>query len=216
MKQIEIPYCEEIGRNSALRDISGFLDGLEFRNIETQSWPAYGYKPQIRFTMAHSGDCVFLKFDVLEKFVQAVYRQNNEPVNKDSCVEFFISPDGADDYYNFEFNCIGACKAGFGSRIRQSRGCLPDDIIDQINRQSLITRARRFNDDLTAWELTVAIPLEVFCHNDYRSLKGLQGKANFYKCGDDLPEPHFIVWNDVRAPEPDFHLPEFFGRINFL
>ncbi|HEX8038127.1 MAG TPA: carbohydrate-binding family 9-like protein [Chryseosolibacter sp.] len=121
MKQIEIPYCEAIGKDSAMGDISGYLNALEFMDIDTQSWPEFSYKPSIRFAMAHSGDCIFLKFNVLEKYVQAAYSGNNEPVSKD-----------------------------------------------------------------------------------------------FYKCGDNLPEPHFITWNDVKAPKPDFHLPEFFGRINFL
>ena len=216
MKKIEIPCCEAIGKDSALGDVSNYLNALEFIDLDTQSWPEFSYKPGIRFAMAHSGDCIFLKFNVLEKYVQAAYRDNNEPVSKDSCVEFFVSPDGAANYYNFEFNCVGACKAGFGSGDRMQRICLPDEIIDQINRQSVIRREKRFHKGLTAWELTVSIPLEVFCYHDYASLKGLEGRGNFYKCGDDLPEPHFIVWNDVKAPKPDFHLPQFFGRINFL
>lgn len=216
MKEIAVPYCEAIGKDSALGDISSYLSTLDFMDIDTRSWPEFSYQPAIRFAMAHSGDCIFLKFNVLEKYVQAVYRGNNEPVSKDSCVEFFMSPDGTAEYYNFEFNCVGACKAGFGSNDRQLRHYLSDGIIDQISRQSVITRGNGLNNGLTAWDLTVSIPLKVFCRHDYVSLTGLQGRANFYKCGDNLPEPHFIVWNDVKAPKPDFHLPEFFGRINFL
>ena len=78
MKQIEIPYSEAIGVDSDIGEVSGFLNTLEFVKLETQSWPEYGYKPQIRFAMAHSGDCVFLKFQVREKSIQAQYRQNNE------------------------------------------------------------------------------------------------------------------------------------------
>ena len=216
MKEIEIPYWTEIGKDADLGIISAFLDKLNFSVIDTQSWPEYRYKPEIRFAMAHSGDCIFIKFNVLEKFAQATYRRNNAPVSEDSCVEFFISLDGGRDYYNFEFNCIGTCKAGFGTKNRKERSYLPDEIIDRINRQALIKRGKQFNDGLIAWELTVGIPLEVFCYNNISSLKGLRGRANFYKCGDNLPEPHFIVWNEVKAAKPDFHLPEFFGKIHFL
>ena len=216
MKQIEIPFCGEITKDSDLRNISEFLDKLDSINIDTQSWPEYSYKPHITFSMAHSGDCIFIKFNVLEKYVRANNRRNNSPVSDDSCVEFFISLDGGNDYYNFEFNCIGTCKAAFGTKNRKERGCLPDSVIDQINRQALIKAGNQYKDGLIAWELTVSIPVEVFCYNSILSFKGLRGTANFYKCGDNLPEPHFIVWNEVKAASPDFHLPEFFGKIHFL
>lgn len=216
MKQIEIPFSEDLNRNADLGEISTFLDKLELKNIETQSWSAYHYKPKIMFSMAHSGDCIFIKFYVVEKYVQAIYRQTNEPVYKDSCVEFFIALDNGNDYYNFEFNCIGTCKAGFGTKNRQNRDFLPNEIIDQINRQALIRTGKNNPGGLTNWELTIAIPLEVFCYNKLLSFKGLKSRANFYKCGDNLPEPHFIVWNEIKASEPDFHLPEFFGKIHFL
>ena len=216
MKEIEIPCCTELNKNVDLAIISGFLDQLKFSKIDTESWPEYNYKPTITFAMAHCGDCIFIKFNVLEKHTQATYRQNNSPVSKDSCVEFFISLDGGNDYYNFEFNCIGTCKAGFGTRNRNERNDLPDDIIDSISRQALIRTGRQYNDGLIAWQLTVAIPLQVFCYDRITSFNGLKSRGNFYKCGDNLPEPHFIVWNEVKAEKPDFHLPEFFGKIHFL
>ena len=38
-------------------------------------------------------------------------------------------------------------------------------------------------------------------------------RANVYKCGDDLPVPHFISWSPIHTPEPSFHQPTFFGEI---
>jgi hypothetical protein len=218
MKQIEISYCEALTKDSDLGDVSAFLDTLEHKQIATQSWPEYSqnFKPDIRFAIAHSGDCIFIKFNVVEKFVRADNRLNNSPVSQDSCVEFFISLNGGGEYYNFEFNCIGTCKAAFGPKDRKERDSLPDGIIDQINRYALIKTGKKYRDGLVAWELTVSIPATVFCYDQLRSFKGLKSTANFYKCGDNLPEPHFIVWNDVKAANPDFHLPEFFGKIHFL
>jgi hypothetical protein len=46
-------------------------------------------------------------------------------------------------------------------------------------------------------------------------MKGKKCRANFYKCGDDLPEPHFLAWNMINTEEPDFHRPEFFGTLEF-
>ena len=216
MKEIEIPYCLEKSKDVDIGIISSLLDQQKFSKIDIGSWPEYSYKPSITFTMAHSGDCIFMKFKVIERHTQATYRHNNAPVSKDSCVEFFISLDGGSDYYNFEFNCIGTCKAGYGTKNRNERNYLSDDIIDRITRQASIRTGGNDSGGLIAWELTVAIPVGVFCYDSLQSFKGLKSRANFYKCGDDLPEPHFIVWNEVKAQTPDFHLPEFFGKIHFL
>ena len=216
MKQIEVPFCTEISKDTDLGKIASFLDKLDFENIETLSWPQYIYKPDVRFTMAHSGDCVFLKFKVLEKYIKATCHLNNEPVSQDSCVEFFIALENRDDYYNFEFNCIGTCKVGFGTQKRLNRTYLPDEVIDRIHRQVLIKTEKKDNQGLTFWELTVAISVDVFSYNNITSLHGLNSMGNFYKCGDNLPEPHYIVWNEVKAQNPDFHLPEYFGEIHFL
>jgi hypothetical protein len=39
--------------------------------------------------------------------------------------------------------------------------------------------------------------------------------ANFYKCGDELPTPHFLSWNPIEWKEPSFHRPEQFGKLIF-
>jgi hypothetical protein len=40
--------------------------------------------------------------------------------------------------------------------------------------------------------------------------------GNFYKCADETISPHYLSWNPIDAPAPDFHRPEFFGEIHFL
>ena len=37
----------------------------------------------------------------------------------------------------------------------------------------------------------------------------------FYKCGDKLQTPHFLSWNPIDLPKPDFHCPAFFGLLQF-
>ncbi|MBR5570284.1 MAG: hypothetical protein IKW10_05250 [Oscillospiraceae bacterium] len=36
-------------------------------------------------------------------------------------------------------------------------------------------------------------------------------RANCYKCGDLTPKPHYLSWNPVTSPNPDFHRPQDFG-----
>lgn len=47
------------------------------------------------------------------------------------------------------------------------------------------------------------------------SSNGQNAGVNFYKCGDDLPKPHYLCWNPIKSETPDFHLPEFFGNAIF-
>ncbi len=165
-------------------------------------------KPKVNFTIAHSGQAVLLNYAVTEKSVKAVYREINDPVYKDSCVEFFIGFNEDKYYYNLEFNCMGTCLAGFG-KDRDNRLFLPKNIVKQIKTNTKINKDQ--DTDLISWELNLYIPIAVFCHHDFISLEDVKCKLNFYKCGDDLPEPHFMSWSNVVTPKPNFHLPEFFG-----
>ena len=38
---------------------------------------------------------------------------------------------------------------------------------------------------------------------------------NLYKCGDSLARPHYLSWQPVATPHPDFHRPEFFKPVLF-
>jgi Carbohydrate-binding family 9 len=66
------------------------------------------------------------------------------------------------------------------------------------------------------WTITIAIPREVFFHHKIKKLTGKTFMANFYKCGDKLPEPHYVTWNPVETPAPDFHQPGYFGLLRFM
>ncbi|MBP5277596.1 MAG: hypothetical protein J6Z18_03800, partial [Prevotella sp.] len=48
-----------------------------------------------------------------------------------------------------------------------------------------------------------------------KDISGMSFRANFYKCGDLLPKPHFLSWNAVEIPQPDFHRPDQFGKVTF-
>ncbi|MDU5344496.1 MAG: carbohydrate-binding family 9-like protein, partial [Prevotella bivia] len=67
----------------------------------------------------------------------------------------------------------------------------------------------------TSWELALVVPVSSFFNHKITELSGLTMKANFYKCGDKTDQPHFLSWQKVDLPKPDFHRPEFFGTIIF-
>ena len=137
-------------------------------------------------------------------------------VCEDSCVEFFVSPEEDEIYYNIEFNALGTCLLGSGTERANSKRADPQ-IIAGIRRltsagdQPVTEKSGNFE-----WTITVAIPFNVFFRHKVQDLKGKTFRANFYKCGDKLEVPHYVTWNKVGTEKPDYHRPEYFGELKFV
>ena len=191
------------------------LESLPKNKIETVNWPeAYSYAPEVSFIIAHTGREILLKFFVKEQSVLALTTEDNGAVWTDSCVEFFIGLDET-GYYNFEFNCIGTALLGFRKE-RENFVHANQNILNTIERMSSSENQpfeERKGDQ--KWELTVKIPVTAFFKHNIQDLSGIKAKANFYKCGDNLSVPHFLSWNPITNPVPNFHLEKFFGEIEF-
>ncbi len=214
MKNLQVSKIEASDKIT-LKNASLLLDNLtEANKIDCVNWKEYLYKPRVEFRIGHAGDLILLKYSVTEKSVRAMETEINGDVYQDSCVEFFVSIDGQ-HYYNFEFNCIGIPHVAWGSG-RNGRQLLPVDRVKEIQtRSSLGTEPFQVKNGSFSWELCVLIPASCFIHDPGLIFDGLSGNANFYKCGDALPEPHFLTWNPVGTPQPDYHRPEYFGKIDF-
>jgi hypothetical protein len=215
MNSINIPYFDNLNGKDAY-SASLFLDNIDiFYKIEQVNWPEkFLYCPQTSFIIARSEDTLFLKFIVEEKNLRALYLNDHDPVWEDSCVEFFFQKANDDTYMNFEFNCIGTCLAA--SRKGRSVDVLPlpESQMKKIERYSTLERKiYNLNDALTHWELTVKIPFTVLGIDPEKLPDYLKG--NFYKCGDGTLTPHYISWNSIFTENPDFHCPEYFGKLNF-
>ena len=202
----------EGGESSSMSSIAQFLDTQQISTLEFAPWiDAFPYKPIVRFSIAYSQTSIYLKFFVEERTVRAATTDINGPVWEDTCVEFFLSFDGG-HYYNLEFNCTGTALVGYGSS-KADRKLLPAQLIQTIDTYCLIQN--KPGNENRYWELTLSIPLTLFIYTPMEMLKGKQYLANFYKCGDLLPEPHFICWKNIEYPEPNFHLLKCFGVLDF-
>ncbi len=211
-RNLEVPLVKKINSNTPINKLAFLLDNVRRNVLNQVPWGHYNYCPAVEFAMTYDYDCIFLKFYVFEKSIRAVNNTVNSAVWEDSCVEFFISFDGEAAYYNLEFNCIGTARVGYGQS-KHDRQLLPQALISQIKYQSVINN---HHEKDIHWELTVSIPKNLFCFNTITSHAGKKCRANFYKCGDNLPTPHFIAWSGIQSAEPDFHLPEFFGTLHFV
>jgi hypothetical protein len=182
--------------------------------VQIKNWKDYSYIPQVSFRIGHISDEIWLKFYVTEKHILAKETRTNGAVHKDTCVEFFISPD-RENYYNFEFNGIGTTHLAFGAD-RHNRRFVPEETVEKIETLSTLgSEPFEEKSGQFEWEIMIRIPLKCFAFTNLKSFDGLKATGNFYKCGDDTSQPHYITWNPVKTENPDYHRPEFFGRLEF-
>ena len=216
---------ESSNRKTAM-EIGAAMDeaGVEYNWIDVAQWPERnnGYKPEVRFRIAYSQQMLFIEYYVKEANIKALYSEDKDSKPfKDSCCEFFFSPECNNNYYNMELNCIG--KGTFAFRRGGRKGpkiAYGEEIMKRIFRYSTLGEAPietsvKENGELFEWKLTVAIPLDCFTETPMEALQGKTMRANFYKCGDDMPKPHFLTWNRIELDKPDFHTPDFFGALHF-
>lgn len=182
--------------------------------VQVLNWKEFSYQPKVYFRIGHISNEIWLKYYVEEKHIRAVETRTNGEVYKDSCVEFFISPDG-ENYYNFEFSCIGTIHLAFGSG-RGNRKFVEPATVEKIEIKSTLgNKPFEAKSGHYEWEMMIRIPIESFAYSNLESFNELKAAANFYKCGDETAVPHFVTWNPVKTESPDYHRPEFFGKVSF-
>lgn len=215
MKRLTIPHLPELN-NITIEESSVILEesGQRFP-IETLNWPeAFNYRPLTTVSIARSDKAIHLLFQVHGNCLRAVHTKDNQPVNEDSCVEFFVKKAENDYYFNFEFNCIGVCKAAKHYKTRENSKDIPIENLKTIKRWSNIGN-RAFNElgGLFNWELCVSIPFILIDIDPKKMPEKILG--NFYKCADATEQPHYVTWSPINTEKPDFHRPEFFGELLF-
>ncbi|GAA0181149.1 carbohydrate-binding family 9-like protein [Clostridium sediminicola] len=165
-----------------------------------------GYQPETSFSIWYEAECGFhLEMKCMEQNPKAQYKNHNDPVYKDSCMEFFVNfypTDKKTGYLNFEMNANGAMLLYYGENRDKRRSV-----------HELLLKKHTVNITEQYWQINLLVPLE-FIKKIYGKCEFQSGdmiKVNAYKCGDDTKVPHYGCWNKVLAESPDFHRPEFFG-----
>lgn len=212
-KTITIPFIEELDSMTDDEIIKTLDTGGARRTIDTVNWKEqYPYRPLTAFAIARSQTAIYIDFFVRCNYLRAVNYENNSNVHQDSCVEFFVQPNPDDPhYFNFEFNCIGTIDAA--RRLdRNNFEKLTDEQLGRIRRvASCGNKPFEEVQGMFTWNLLVVIPLDIIGIDPAKLPLTMRG--NFYKCADMTSVPHFLSWNPVETPTPDFHRPEFFGEI---
>ena len=195
----------------ALMDVNDIV----FNPIACVNWKEYPYQPEVKFRAAHTGDAILLHYQVTEASVRAVALADDGRVWEDACVEFFLSPEGNDFYYNFECNCATKLLL-HGGPAGSERPTASEEVLKSVKRwASLGTEPFEERIGECSWEVALIIPVSAIFRHEIETLNGKTMHANFYKCGDLLQTPHFLSWSPIDLPQPKFHCPEFFGEIKF-
>lgn len=201
-----------------LSDIPALLDrcGVEYNDVDIANWPEYNKQtPKAQFRIAHTGANIIINYRATENSVASTANDMGWNVWEDACMEFFSSP--ADDgiYYNMECNCTGhvlLCAGAPGTE----RPAASAETLAKIKCWSTLGSglfAERVGE--CTWQVVLVIPADVFYQHKITDFSGLTFRANFYKCGDKLQQPHFLSWNAIGTSKPNFHQPQYFGTIVF-
>ena len=188
---------------------------IEPLQLEIANWPEFPYKPVVSVLIAYNENELFLQYQVKEQSVKAEITESNGRVWTDSCVEFFLSPEGNDEYYNLEMNCIGTILLGFRKKGEPAIHATDVQIANIRRISTLGASPFAERNEPTEWQITVAIPWVVFFKHTLQPIQWEKMRANFYKCGDELSVPHFVSWTKIKTEKPSFHNPEFFGGLEF-
>lgn len=215
MESLKIPFLKPSNSDSALSEISLLLQESESNIIGYAPWQKSFKIPVVSFSIAYADDCLYLKYRVEENCIIAKFREINDPVYKDSCVEFFVAFEDDESYYNLEFNCLGTVLAAYGPG-KENRIILPKELLKGITSETFIRSPIENDNNDIIWEIILSIPIKTFLFHQLDNLSKKICRVNFYKCGDDLPEPHFLCWNNIVHDTPNFHLPAYFGLAKFL
>lgn len=209
MKKLNVPLV-----NFDTLDLDTVMELQAARfDVDTVNWPEVcSYAPLCSGRIARTEGSLVVDFRVSGLDLRAENKEDNGSQWEDSCVEFFVqAPDGS-VYYNFEVNALGkvlACSgAGRANRVRR-----PAEEMEAIARFASVKKLDGVKEGLQNWRVCIIIPFEFIGIDPENLPKNI--RANFYKCGDLTAHPHFVSWNPIDIPNPDFHRPDFFGELCF-
>ncbi len=189
-------------------------------HCSTPDWPRI---PEVRLThtgwlepcpitakaqICHDGQTLWVRMEAEESPIRATLTGPLDPVCTDSCLEFFFAPDPEDKrYFNFEFNPLGNLCLGFGAE-RPTRMRI-------ILKDAAALLAPTPFETGRGWGIEFRIPLSfIRLYFPDFSFSGVS-HANFYKCGDSTPVPHYLAWAPLSTDTPDYHRRQDFGTLSF-
>ena len=181
------------------------------------------HRPETLAKIQYNDKGIFLLFKVVDQYVSSRYTAYNSKVNEDSCVEWFIKPEGFEGYYNFELNAGGTLHVNYivdpernSMGMRKDVRSIPEHHSKQIKILSSLPQIvdPEIKDKMT-WFLGINIPFAFFeLYTPIKKINSSIWRGNLYKCGDKTSHPHWASWSPVD--KLNFHQPKHFGEFVFI
>lgn len=212
VKRIRVPFIEGL-ENMTLQELDLAMEksAAKFAVCEN-NWPKEApYTPDCNGSIARTASHLAVMFHVRGLDLRATQIEDNGRSWEDSCCEFFVTDPYDGTYYNFELTCIGSLlsskrKSRLDSVLREK-----EDVARVIRHSSLAHEKTEISDRIFSWTVAMLIPYDLIGID--RDNVPVSVRGNFYKCGDLTAHPHFLSWNPIGTPKPDFHRPEYFGEL---
>jgi hypothetical protein len=217
------PPSYSIHRTMSEITIDGRLDEAAWRGATAVGdfkfpWWKTGLKEQTVSKLLWNDEFLYVAFRCDDAHIWAEQIERDSPVYQDDCVELFTAPNSVHpfNYFNIEMNVGGA----FLDRHHPSGpGKAETPNWNARGVRIATTVDGTLNDDTDtdrSWMLEAAIPFANFAsvaqhtppHLEdvwHLNLNRLGGKTN----------PQYSQWSPGRTERPQFHAPQYFGRVIF-
>jgi hypothetical protein len=225
MKMNKKEYSHEVYKVDSPEMINGKWDSRGWDNhdyIELDNFMGSIplFRPVVRARTGYDDDNLFLIFRTEERYTRCITSEINGPVWRDSCVEFFFSPDikFPERYFNLEINCGGTPLLHYNLVPRSEIiEIAPEEIGAIIINHSLPVIVDPEITSIITWIIECKIPFSLLRrYSDVTTpAPDVIWKANFYKVAVNNSNPHYMTWSPVKNVIPDFHLPAYFGNLIF-
>ena len=181
------------------------------------------FMPKAQAKVLYDDNYLYIIFRVSEKCAKAVEINNNGKVWEDSCVEFFVTPDGdiSKGYFNFEINCIGTILNFHQTRLDVNAVQVDQSLITQMNITPSLAKGKPIDPEipgLTTWTLDIVFPMP-YSKNTTLWLNP-RPVSNGELISTNVPKPTLTPigshGRSSKNPTPQFHLPEYFGTLEFV
>lgn len=213
-KRINVPLIEGL-EAMGLEELDRVMEEKASKfAVSEQNWPkAAPYAPDCCGSVARSRTHIAVMYHVRGLDLRATALEDNGNSWEDSCCEFFVTDPFDGTYYNFEMTCIGSLLASKRTSRLDSK-LIDASVLARVVRHSTLEhKAWDESSRIFSWTVAMIIPFDII-GIDFRNMP-VSVRGNFYKCGDLTAHPHFLSWNPIGTPKPDFHRPEYFGELIF-
>ncbi len=217
-----------IRRVDAPPSLEGPWDGPGWRDAETLTIGRFrpegsDHKPHVQARILYDDAGLYVGFRVEDTHVLAQFTDYQDPVCRDSCVEFFVQPRPDRGYFNFEVNCIGTMLLHYTEASPEDPSVwdrvtpVPEAIGKTVEiRTSLSGPITPERVGPQTWTVFYHVPFAVFEEfvGPLGPPAGQTWRGNLYKCADDSEKPHWASWAPIGEPL-SFHCPERFAPLRF-